>query len=265
MEKKTGFIRKFITAIYDINVFSKYAKEGLMRSILYAVLMVLILGSLKSGIDLYSLNKNILEISSELESQTYNMDIQDGTLEIRKPYMFEEGGDLIYFNQDVKVADKEELRDLSIHKDLYVLFLKDGIIIDNSINQYVVNYNSIFKNGIPIYNQINTIRIVIIFTLFIVNVLITFFDFMINCLIAAIAAGIIALLMKMMVKYTALYSLTIYAATLPFILQIIFEIIAPNIDFSMIFIAGTLTYLILILKYIKAEIIQNIKDGKFKN
>lgn len=265
MEKKTGFFRKFFTSIYDINVFSKYAKEGIMRAILYATLMVLILGSLESAIDLYDLNKDILEISSELESKTYSMDIQDGILEIREPYIFEDGGSLVYFNQDTSVAHKDQLRDLFIHKDIYALFLKDGIIINNSLNEYKINYSSIFRSGIPIYDQINTIKTMIICTLFIFNILIIFFDFIINCLIVAIAAGIIALLMKMMVKYSALYSLTIYAATLPFILQIIFEIISPNINFDMIFIAGTLTYLILILKYIKAEIIENIKQGKLKN
>ena len=61
----------------------------------------------------------------------------------------------------------------------------------------------------------------------------------------------------MVVKYIALYSLTLYAATLPLIIQIILEIANPNISFDTIFIVGTLTYVILILKYIKDEIIRN--------
>ena len=63
--------------------------------------------------------------------------------------------------------------------------------------------------------------------------------------------------MKMVVKYTALYSVTLYAATLPLIIQIILESFNPYISFDTMFIIGTLTYVVLILKHIKDEIIKN--------
>jgi len=62
----------------------------------------------------------------------------------------------------------------------------------------------------------------------------------------------------MIVKYMALYSLTLYAATLPLIIKTLLETVNPNINFDTMFIIGTLTYVILVLKYIKDEIIKNI-------
>ena len=70
-------------------------------------------------------------------------------------------------------------------------------------------------------------------------------------------ALIFTIFMKMVVKYTALYSVTLYAATLPLIIQTILESVNPDISFDAMFIIGTLTYVILILKYIKDEIIKN--------
>ena len=43
MEHKTNFFKKVMTSIYDIRVFSQYAKEGIFRSISYSMLLTLIL------------------------------------------------------------------------------------------------------------------------------------------------------------------------------------------------------------------------------
>ena len=47
MEYKTNFFKKVMTSIYDIKIFSKYAKEGIYRSISYAMLLTLILVGVK--------------------------------------------------------------------------------------------------------------------------------------------------------------------------------------------------------------------------
>ena len=47
MEYKTNFFKKVMTSIYDIKIFSKYAKEGIFRSISYAILLTLILVGIK--------------------------------------------------------------------------------------------------------------------------------------------------------------------------------------------------------------------------
>ncbi|NRT90541.1 DUF1189 family protein [Clostridium beijerinckii] len=158
MTNRTNFFIKLITSIYDIKVFSKYAKEGILRSISYAVLLSFLLGGLKSAFVQY---------------RTYNLDI-------------------------ISFVDQ------------------------------MVAYFSIIL-----------------------------FNLLFNCLIASIVAALFTVFLRMVVKYIALYSLTLYAATLPLIIQIILETANPNIRFDTMFIVGTLTYVILILKYIKDEIIRN--------
>jgi hypothetical protein len=158
MDIKPNFLIKFITSIYDIKVFSKYAKEGIFRSISYSILLTLILSALRGIFTKYIVG------NLELKSLIYQS--------------------IIYF----------------------------GMMLSN-----------------------------------------LFF----NCLIVAVVASLFAIFMKMVVKYIALYSLTLYAATLPLIIQTILETVNPDINFDTMFIIGTLTYVILILKHIKDEIIKN--------
>jgi len=159
MEYKTNFLKKIITSIYDIKVFSKYAKEGIFRSISYAMLLTLIL---------------------------------EGIKEIFKGY---------------RVSNLNS---------------------SNIISKIIINFG------------------------------IDFFGLLFNCLIVVSVALLFTIFMKMIVKYMALYSLTLYAATLPLIIKTLLETVNPNINFDTMFIIGTLTYVILVLKYIKDEIIKNI-------
>lgn len=159
MEHKTNFFKKAITSIYDIKVFSNYAKEGIFRSISYAMLLTLILAGVK------------------------------------------------------------------------VIFTGD---------------------------KINNFELESFIAVIITNFGVRFFNLLLNCLIVVLVASIFTIFMKMVVKYMALYSLTLYAATLPLIIQTILETMNPDINFDNMFIMGTLTYVILILKYIKDEIIKNL-------
>lgn len=159
MNYKTNFFKKVITSIYDIKVFSNYAKEGIIRSISYVMLLTLILVGIK-------------EVAIVLRTDNYEL-----------------------------------------------------MTIVSSI---IINFGM------------------------------SFFNFLFDCLIVAVVASIFTIFMQMIVKYLALYSLTLYAATLPLIFETILEIVNPNINFDTMFIMGTLTYVILILKYIKDEIIRNM-------
>ena len=158
MEYRTNFFKKVMTSIYDIKIFSKYAKEGIFRSISYAMLLTLILVGVK----------------------------------------------------DIFIGYKTE--NIEIISFVYIISRDFGLV---------------------------------------------FFNLLFNCVIVVMIALISTIFMKMVVKYSALYSVTLYAATLPLIIQTILESVNSDINFDAMFIMGTLTYVILILKYIKDEIIKN--------
>ena len=158
MNYKTNFFRKVITSIYDIKVFSEYAKEGIFRSISYAMLLTLILAGVKG---------------------------------VSKGYR-------IY-----------------------------GFELRGFVSQIIVIFGT------------------------------DFVQLLFDCLVVVSVSLLFSILMRLVVKYIALYSLTLYAATLPLIIKTILEAINPNINFNAMFIIGTLTYVVLILKHIRDEIINN--------
>ncbi|AWK50301.1 DUF1189 domain-containing protein [Clostridium beijerinckii] len=159
MKDKTNFFKRVMTSIYDIKVFSKYVKEGIVKSISYAVLLTLILVGVK---------------------------------------------------------------------DIFIGYKTHNIEMISFIYAIGMDFGTAFLN------------------------------LMFNCLIVTAVASLFTLFMNMVVKYAALYSVTLYAATLPLIIQTILETVNPDISFDTMFIIGTLTYVILILKYIKDEIIKNL-------
>ena len=62
----------------------------------------------------------------------------------------------------------------------------------------------------------------------------------------------------MIIRFSALYSMVIYAASLPFIIKFILECFNYNVDLDSVFIIGTVTYIIFILRHIKAQILGRI-------
>lgn len=158
MEYRTSFFRKVVTSIYDIKVFSEYAKEGIFRSISYAMLLTLILAGVKG---------------------------------ISKGYVI------------------------------------NGFELGGFTSQIIISFGT------------------------------DFIHLLFDCLIVVSVSLLFSILMRLVVKYMALYSLTIYAATLPLIIKTVLEIVNPSVNFDTMFIIGTLTYVILILKHIRDEIIKN--------
>lgn len=158
MEYRTSFFRKVVTSIYDIKVFSEYAKEGIFQSISYAMLLTLILAGVKG---------------------------------ISKGYVI------------------------------------NGFELGGFTSQIIISFGT------------------------------DFIHLLFDCLIVVSVSLLFSILMRLVVKYMALYSLTIYAATLPLIIKTVLEIVNPSVNFDTMFIIGTLTYVILILKHIRDEIIKN--------
>lgn len=267
MKDTTNFFKKFITSIYDLKVFSKYAKEGFFRSIIYALLISIIFGGIKGIAIGYKLNKEISNIVNELKSDKYGFSIDNGMLNINKsPIKFEEEKSLIYIDKEKTIDEDEQLKNITVHQDLNILVLKDGIVVNNPVNKFKISYINMFKDqNVDSYllsQEVKFFQIMIVLLSCIFIIFIELFDLLINCLIVVAFASLISIFMKMVVKYSALYSIILYASTLPLIIQTILEVLNPNVNLDTVFIVGTLTYTILILRYIKIDIIENMNKGK---
>ena len=142
MKQKTNFLKKFIMSIYDIDVFSKYIREGILRAILYSVLMTTIVSSLKCGVIVYSVNKNISNIVKQMDSND-SLYIKDGELNLnRDPISIESSDILIYIDGTEKIEESWKLNNKIYNQDMSILLLKNGTIFYNNGNVYKTNYKA---------------------------------------------------------------------------------------------------------------------------
>lgn len=263
MKYKTNFIKKFITSIYDIDAFAKYINEGILRAILYLVLMTILVSSIKSGSAIYSVNRNISSIITNVENNN-RMYIENGELTLNsEPIIFENNNVLVYIDDKDTIEESWKLNGRIYTQDISILWLKNGVVFYDNSNIYKMNYKNFLGNeninSEQLRNMLDDIKIKLGITVFKVTTWIEVWSMLVNSLIITMISSLIAIFMKMIIKYSALYSMVVYAATLPFIIKIILESFDSSVNLDSVFIVGTVTYIIFILKHIKAQIIEKSK------
>lgn len=262
--KQDNFFIKLKNNIYNIKTFSEYVKDGIGKAILYAFILSLIIGGIQ-GISMGFRAKNSIEKNiSEFNNPKYDFTIKDGVLNMKNsPIKINENNGVFYLDSKNDLKDAESLKDIYVHENMYVLFLKDGIKIGQGANlNKQVSYNDLFSGTIDnktVINDMKYLAIIIVPVLIIVTIIQYFISFLLNCLLVTAFSIIIGMIMGLRIKSKALYSLSIYAATLPSILLLPFSIIRPSVYFDNAFIAGATIYVIFILRYIKKDLLDNIK------
>ncbi|WP_294376622.1 DUF1189 family protein [uncultured Clostridium sp.] len=267
MKFKINFFKKFIASIYDMDSFSKYAKEGLLKAIIYIMIVCAFIGIIKGGFLGYKINSEINSIINYIEHNEINISIRDGMLDLESD-ITKSSFDNIYFD-NIKIYEYTDFSNVFYNNKADILILKDGIVFNNYGDIEILNYRNIFPgeyvDSQTIINTVKSFLMLITLAIIPVSILNIVKGLIINYLIVVTAALLVSLLMKMVVKYKALWSIVIYASTLPLIILTVLNIIQPNINFDMVFVGGTLTYVILILRYIKKEIIQNLIKARKDN
>lgn len=267
MKEKTNIFETFIRSIYDINSFAIFAKRGIKRAVMYILLLLIILCGIKSiflGADYYN---HISKISNVLEKKNYNIYIQNNQLSMdNSPIIFNDDKLTFYMDNEKTINDKIDIKDEFAYDDTSISVLKDGIVLENFDDRYIARYSTFFNgkviDNIKMKSLIKNLKYIFIVSFFVINLINMFTNILLDYLIIVITASLISLFMKMIMKYEALWALTIYSSTLPLIIVTILQIIRPDVDFEVTFIIGTLTYLFLIFNNIKIEIIERFTKKK---
>ena len=263
MKERTNFFKIFITSIYDLDAFIKYAKEGFLRGIIYILILCIALGALKGGVLGYRIVNEIFYISDYIkDNKNSNILNKHGELEI--DFNISNIDNRVYLDDTLTINNETELENLFNNNDLLVL--KDGIAFNNYGDIHILNYNKIAENlyvdeevMVNIKNKLTTL---IPLRLILINIISVLKNLVIDYIVVVTAALLVSMFMRMLVKYKALWLIVIYSSTLPLIIVTIFNILKPNVNFEITFIGGAITYVIIILKYIKSQIISNIIKQK---
>lgn len=259
--KRSNFFIKLKNNIYNIKTFSDYIKEGLGRAILYALMLSVVLGGIQGIYTGFKTRDAIKSSIEEFNNPDYEFSIKDGILHTKKsPIKVEDGNTVIYLDSNKKLDEADNFKDEYVQSDMYVLLLKDGIEVGSgSLNQTVSYKDSAFNNlnNKILTEQLQLVAKFIALVVFIVMIVQYFINYLLNCLIVSAFTILIGMIMGLRMRGSAMYSLAIYAGTLPNLLLLPFSIIRPDIYFDVAFSVGTIIFSWFVLRNVKYELLNN--------
>lgn len=264
MNKKTNIFIKFKNSLYKITEFESYMKEGVGRALIYALLLSFIYGSITGVSTCININKSVKSMVQQLGEDKYKFEIKGGILTSENsPIKIEENKTLIYIDQDKTLDQVSELRNITVHEDSSVLLLKDGISITTNLfpsvnSKYSDILNIDVNNDVLIDTANKSVGAVLAMT-YIANLMQTFIYFIIDSLFVALMVMVSNFLLGLKLRYSEIFSLVIYASTLPMLLVTVLTVLFPEVYFNLLSTIGALTISSLVLTRIRREMNENMK------
>lgn len=247
---------------YSITKFEQYptmATEGISRAIRYLIILTAIVAVFSVVGSILKVNKQIWKVSEYIEQNVPDFTFEDGkvSMNLEEPIILTETG----YNAIEKVVidpsaenseDKEKEKNDEIVPGVTIFFFKDQIVLNNKIdddniqtqeytyNEFITNYT---KEEITNFNKSELIDYmrssrmnnfyekysITIFTgLFLTGIIYAFLD----TLRVALFGWITAVIAKIKMKFSAVYTMSIYAFTFPMLLEIVYIVINYFTDFT---------------------------------
>ena len=268
MNEKTNIFKKFVNSLYNIHEFPKYMKEGIGRAITYALLLCVLCG-LATGLSMSTIiNKSMNQVISTLEKDENQFVIENGELDIKNsPLKINNDGSLVYIDDNITLDNKDELKNITVNSDSYILMLKDGLYIHSGLFSTVTStYKEMLMDSkIDSKSLVSAVKFTskfVIGAFILMNIIQTIIGFLMDSLFIALSAVFISRLFLMNFKYSQMYSLTVYASTLPMIMVAILTITEPRVFFNSVGTLGTSLLVFFALRNIRKEIDNYIINKK---
>lgn len=260
--RKRGIFYKIKNSVHNIDEIISFSKEGLSRAILYALLLCTFLGVGKGLIYCLKANNYINVIIDNLRDEKYEFSIKDGQLNMESSPIKEDNDEIfIYIDENTNLDEYNKLNSTFINEEQYILFLKEGIVVNstnlsNSLPPTKILYKNIgmenVDNDIAV-KAVKNSKILIFPILCIVNAIYCTVNYLVDALIIALLCLLNVFILRLNLRFVNVFSLVIYAATLPNILVLFLTMVSPTTDFSAAAVLGTLLFTYLIFYNIRKD------------
>lgn len=281
--KGMGFFKKVKYSIFNIEKYPEMATEGIGNTLSYIAKLVMILAVVLSVWTLYQTYQMINEGTSYLENEFPDFSYSDGTLTVDSEEAIiienEQFGKIIVdTNTDSEETINQYLNQINEY-GTGALVLKNRAVLKNitMIGEVSYNYQESFnsinltefsKQDVVNYVQngeINSLYFSVFISLFIYS----FAMYFINTLWYAIIIGIVGYftmwMLKMKMRFVAVFNMANYALTLSTILNIIYLIINMLFNFtieyfSIMYITVATIYLLAAIFILKTDLMKKQEE-----
>ena len=202
------------------------SKDKLGKAFLYLFILATIFGIFQ-GITLVK-TIGVVEkvVSKAYQDGKLNFEMKNGLLDFKsQPYKEEQGSVLLLVDTDKTIDNVDSLRNITVHKDLSTVILKDGIVIKNGSKEISYKYSDFGLDRVDFSSDLIHLFIeelgVIKYFMIPIIIIIKFIDMLYYALMMSLAGLISMLLNKQRLSYGNIYKLSMYSITAPTVLGLI--------------------------------------------
>lgn len=225
MNKKINMINRFRWSL-NPKRYIYLVKDKLGKAFLYLFILATISG-LFQGIALFS-TVGVLEdvISKAYQDGNLNFEMKNGLLDFdMSPYKEEQGSTVLLVDTDKMVDEADSLRNITVHKDLSTVILKDGIVIKNGSEEFISKYSDFGLDKIDFNSKIIDTFLqelgLIKYFMIPVIIIIKFISMIFYSFILSLAGMLSMALNRQRLGYANIFKLAMYSMTIPTLLDII--------------------------------------------
>lgn len=279
-KEKKSFVKDVIKSIKDFDKYEDFALESLGRTLCYILKIVAILVLAITCVSIYQFSQMFNTAIKYFENNIENVTYDNGILNINDNEKlvisdFEEYfGEIIIDTADSSDEQIEEYEENIKNKNNAIIILKDRVLLKSTkvavatetkyedlLNGYNIEkmdkqeiLTYLYKNKLQMYFTIFAILYIYMFVVYLSSVIV-------DTLLLAIVAYILARMMKMNIRFGALFRIGAHALTLSIVLNFIYIIINGITGFKVqyfqtMYTAIAYVYIITVLFIIRADFIK---------
>lgn len=282
-ELKKGFFKKVWYSIDKIEKYSELSAEGFGKAIKYLIILVMIIALISSAATVYRTSIEVKNIAKYIDEKSPELTYSNGELNIdsEMPIIEENenfGKIIIDTNIETEETINQYINDVQDNESA-IIILKNKLILKEEGIQGNVNYNYkelLGEIGITEFNKKDLVEFMsgtsmmtLYLNLMLVLFIYAFVIYLINTLFYAITISIFGylttIILRLKIRYVAVFNMAIYAITLPTILNMIYIGINAFLNytinyFDVMYILVASIYMIAAIFILKSEF--NKKQGE---
>lgn len=279
-EIKIGFWKKIWYSISKIERYSELAAQGFGKAIKYLIALIILL-SLTSGFSsTYKLVEEIKKAGKYIEENASNFNYKDGNLSVdydNQPIINEEtdlGKIIIDTNTEDKDIINQYKSEVGKEKNGIVMLKNKAIIKQQGQETKEYSYNTLLEGlNLSEFNKetivefmtdsskMMSIYATVAVVFFISSLIMYLSNILLNILIISFVGVLATMLLKIKMRYIAIFNMTVYSVTLTTLLYILYIGVNAFVDYSIpyfdvMYIMVSTIYLLAAIFMLKAEMIK---------
>ena len=282
-ELKKGFFKKVWYSIDKIERYAELSAEGLKSALKYLAMLILVIGVIAAASTIYKTSLVVNKISQYIDQKLPNLTYSENTLKVENSEAIidenEEFGKIIF---DTNTDDEQQINKyVSDVKDEEnaVIILKNKLILKTSGVSGSANYNyeDLFgQMGITEFNKQQLVDYLtgstmfkyyanLFLTLFIYGFAVYLINTLFYIIIISMVGFLATMILKLKIRFVAVFNMAVYSITLPTILNIIYIIVNTFYKyaisyFDVMYVMISTIYILAAIFMLKSEF--NKKQGE---